>query len=160
MLADLLSPIYLSPPGLLVVSVICLAVIILIEATVLRLLRWGSWKIAFLHAFIINLVTSVIGTSLVLLATQVKIPYEISAPFLFTGAFLLTVIAEAAELKVLRLSAPLSRVILNSLVANIFSYIFLAATIYLALFPPIIGYRGRTGPYRRPTPLLSPTPSP
>jgi hypothetical protein len=160
MLADIASPIYLSPPGLLVCSAIGLAVIILIEAMVLRLLRWGSWKIAFLHGFIINLVTSVIGTGLVLFATQAKLPYEISAPFLFVGAFFLTIIVEAVELKVLRLAAPFPRVMLNSLVANIFSYIFLAAMIYLALFPTVIGYEGRSGPYRRPTPPFPPIPSP
>ena len=42
------------------------AMIVLIEGTVLRLIRWGSWKIAFGHAFIINLVTSLIGTGLLL----------------------------------------------------------------------------------------------
>jgi hypothetical protein len=56
MLADMLSPIYLGPPGLLVCSVISLIGIILIEGTVLCLLRWAPWKTAFLHAFIVNLV--------------------------------------------------------------------------------------------------------
>jgi hypothetical protein len=160
MLADIASPIYLSPPGLLVLSAISLAVIILIEATVLRLLRWGPWKTAFLHAFIINLVTSLIGTGLVLFASLVDLPSEIAVPFFFIGAFFLTIIVEAVELKVLRVSAPLTRVIVNSLLANVFSYVFLATTIYLALFPPVLGYQGRTRPYRRPTPFLSPSPSP
>ena len=121
MLADIASPIYISPPGLFVVSVISLAVIILIEATVLRLRRWGSWKIAFLHAFIINLVTSVIGTGLVLFATQAKLPWELSAPFLFVAAFFFTIFVEAVELKVLRLSAPFPRAFLNSMAPNVFS---------------------------------------
>ncbi|MBV8214169.1 MAG: hypothetical protein JOZ08_13220 [Verrucomicrobia bacterium] len=159
MLADIASPIYLSPPGLLVCSAISLAIIILIEATVLRLRRWGSWKIAFLHAFIINLVTSALGTGLVFFATQLRVPAEISALFLFVAAFFFTIIVEAVELKVLRLSAPFPLAFLNSMVANIFSYVFLAAMIYLALFPTVIGYQGRTGPYRRPTPVLSPGPS-
>jgi hypothetical protein len=160
MLADIASPIYLSPPGLFVVSAISLAAVILIEATVLRLRRLGSWKIAFLHAFIINLVTSVLGTGLVLFATQAKLPWELSAPFLFVAAFFFTIVVEAVELKVLRLSAPFPRAFLNSMVANVFSYIFLAAMIYLALFPTVIGYQGPSGPYRRPTPPLPPIPTP
>ena len=60
MLADVLSPIYLGPPGLFICSVLSLAIIILIEATVFRLLKWASWKVAFLHGFVINLVTSLI----------------------------------------------------------------------------------------------------
>ena len=157
MLADLLSPIYLGPPGLLVCSVISLVGIILIEGTVLCLLRWGSWKIAFLHASIVNLVTSLLGTVLFMLAG--KSIYEIPVPILLLGAFLLTVIVEAVELKALKLSAGVSRVVTNSLVANIFSYAFLGGMIFLALFPPVIGYRGRNGPYIRPTPFLSPGPS-
>jgi len=159
MIADLLSPIYPSTPGLFVCSLVCLAFIILIEATVLRLLRWASWGIAFLHAFLINLVTSLIGTGLFMFATAEKFADGIPLPVILFGAFLLTVIIEAIELKVLRLSASFSRVTLNSLVANIFSYAFLGGMI-LALSFPVIGYSGRTGPNRRPTPLSSPTASP
>jgi hypothetical protein len=160
MLADIASPIYLGPPSLFAYSLVSLTIIILIETIVLRLLRWGSWKIAFLHGFIINLVTSLIGTGLVTFAVAGKLAYDIPLPVLFIGAFLLTVIVEAVELKALRLSASFSRTILNSLVANIFSYVFLATTLYLALFPLVIGYQRGAGPYRRPPPLLTPSPSP
>ncbi len=68
MLADILSPIYLGLPPLFAYSLVSLTIIILIETIVLRLLRWGSWKIAFLHGFIINLVTSLIGTGLITFA--------------------------------------------------------------------------------------------
>jgi len=160
MLADIASPIYLSPPGLLVCSVISLAIIILIEATVFRLLGWASWKVAFLHGFIINLVTSLIGTGIIIFAGEERFAREIPLPILLIATFLLTVLVEAIELKVLRLAAPFPRVMLNSVVANLFSYAFLAAIIYLALFPPLIGWSGRSGPYRRPTPPLPPIPTP
>jgi hypothetical protein len=161
MLADLLSPIYLDTPALLAYSIITLAIIILIEATVLRLIRWASWKACFVHASVINVTTSLIGTCFLLFATEGKWVYEIPPPVIFIGAFALTVIVEGVELKVLKLSAGFSRAITNSLVANIFSYIFIGAMIYVALYPPVIGYRGRTGPYRRPTPpVFSPSPSP
>jgi hypothetical protein len=159
MLADLLSPIYLDTPGLFVCSLIGLAIIILIEATVLRLLRWASWKITFLHAFAANLITALIGTVLLLFLRVISPAFAIAdlLPVLFIGAFLLTVILEAVGLKVLRQSAPFARVTLNSLVANIFSYIFLGTMIYLALSP--VGYQSRRRPYVRP-PAVLPSPSP
>lgn len=160
MLADIASPLYLGLPNLFVYSLVSLTIIILIETVVLRLLRWGSWKIAFLHAFIINLVTSLIGTGLITLAKAQGFTDDIPVSVLFSAAFLLTVIIEAVELKVLRRSASFLRATVNSLVANIFSYIFLAATMYLALYPPVIGYRGNHVHYPLPTPSLSPTPSP
>jgi len=160
MLADIASPIYFGPPGLFVCSVISLAVIILIEATVFRLLGWASWRVALLHGSIINLVTSLIGTGIIIFAGGQRFAREIPLPILLTATFLLTVLIEAIELKVLRLAAPFSRVILNSVVANLFSYAFLAVIIYLALFPPVIGWTGRSGPYRRPTPPLAPIPTP
>jgi len=160
MLADVLSPIYLGPPGLLVCSVISLAIIILIEATVFRLLKWASWKIAFLHGFVINLVTSLIGSATVIFVGKERFAYDIPLPILLIATFLLTVVIEAIELKVLRLAAPISQVILNSVVANLFSYAFLGAIIYLALFPPVIGYKGGSRPRWRPTPVVSPIPSP
>jgi hypothetical protein len=75
MLADIASPIYLGLPSLFAYSLVSLTIIILIEAIVLRLLRWGSWKIAFLHAFIINVVTSLIGTGLITFAKEEKFAY-------------------------------------------------------------------------------------
>ena len=161
MFADLLSPIYLDTPGLFVCSLIGLAIIILIEATVLRLLRWASWGIAFLHAFVVNLITALIGTEMLLFFRVIGPAVEIVAlfPVLFIGAFLLTVFLEAVGLKILRQSAPFARVTLNSLVANIFSYVFLAAMIYLTLSP--VGYQSRRGPYVRPPAVLpSASPSP
>ena len=131
--------------------------IVLIEGTVLRLLRWGSWKIAFGHAFIINLVTSLIGTGL-LISFKVEQFYQIPVPGLFIGAFLLTVIVETIELKVLRRSVSFSRVSLNSLLANIFSYAFLGAMIYFNLYPQVLGY-DRPGLHWVP-PIYSPSPSP
>jgi hypothetical protein len=160
MLADIASPIYLGLPGLFAYSLISLMIIVLIEAIVLRLLRWGTWKIAFLHAFIINLVTSLIGTGLITFAKAENFAYDVPLPVLFSAAFLVTVIVEAAELKVLRVSASFPRIIVNSLVANIFSYVFLAATMYLALFPPVTGYGGNRIHYPLPTPISSPRPSP
>ena len=159
MLADLLSPIYLDTPGLFVGSLIGLAIIILIEATVFRVLRWASWGTAFLHAFAVNLMTALIGTVLVLFLRVISIAFPIAdlLPVLFIGTFLLTVILEAVGLKVLRQSAPFARVTLNSLIANIFSYVFLGAMIYLALYP--VGYQSRRGPYVRP-PAVFPSPSP
>jgi len=160
MLADVLSPIYLGSPGLFVCSVISLAIIILIEATVFRLLKWASWKVSFLHGFIINLVTSLIGTGIVIFVGKERFAYDLSLPVLLIATFLLTVLIEAIELKVLRLTAPFSRVMLNSVVANLFSYAFLAAIIYLTLFPPVIGYGGGNGPHLRPTPVAPPIPTP
>ena len=156
-LADIASPIYLGQPGLFFYSLLGFAMIALIEGTVLRLLRWGSWKIAFGHAFIINLVTSLIGTCLLLLFKDGQIQ-QIPLPALFVGAFFLTVIVETIELKVLRRSVSFSRVTVNSLVANIFSYTFLGWMIYLNLYPPVIGY---DLPARHwVPPLYSPTQSP
>jgi hypothetical protein len=161
MLADIASPIYFDTPGLFVGSLIGLAIIILIEATVLRLLRWASWKIAFLHAFAVNLVTALIGTVLLLFFRVISPAFAIVdlLPVLFIGAFLLTVILEAVGLKVLRQSAPFARVTLNSLVANVFSYVFLATMIYLTLSP--VGYQSRRRPYLAPPAVLpSASPSP
>jgi hypothetical protein len=156
-LADIALPIYLGQPALFFYSLLGFAMIVLIEGTVLRLLRWGSWKIAFGHAFIINLVTSLIGTGLLLLFKDGQIQ-QIPLPALFMGAFLLTVIVETIELKVLRLSVSFSRVTVNSLLANIFSYAFLGWMIYLNIYPPVIGY---DLPARHwVPPLYSPTPSP
>jgi hypothetical protein len=161
MLADLLSPIYLSPPGLLVCSVISLAIIVLIEATVFRLLKWASWKVAFLHGFIINLVTSLIGSGIVFLLGTERLAYSIPLPILLIATFLLTVVIEAIELKGLRSTAPFSRVFLNSVVANLFSYAFLGGVIFLALFPPIVGYQGGNHrPHWSPTPVVSPITTP
>jgi hypothetical protein len=117
-LADIANPILLGGLGYFACSILSLAMIVLIEGTVLRLLGWGSWKIAFGHAFIINLVTSLIGTGL-LISFKVEQFYQIPVPGLFIGAFLLTVIVETIELKVLRRSVSFSRVSLNSLLANI-----------------------------------------
>jgi hypothetical protein len=160
MLADIASPIFLGSPELFAFSLISLAIIILIEATVFRLLKWASWKVAFLHGFIINLVTSLIGTGIVIFVGKEGFADNIPLPFLLIATFLLTVVIEAIELKVLRLAAPFSRVMLNSVLANVFSYVFVAAIIYLALFRPVIGYRGGNGPHWRPTPVLPPIPTP
>jgi len=159
MLADVLSPIYFSPPGLLVCSVLSLAGIVLIEGTVLRLLRWGSWKITFLHAFIINLISSLLGTGLLIFASQGQFDYAFPPLTLLLGAFLVTVIVEAVALKALRQSSPFSRILLNSFVANFFSYLFLFVMISFALVFPLFGYRNRPIPHPRPTPFLSPSPS-
>jgi hypothetical protein len=157
-LADIADPILLGGLGYFACSILSLAMIVLIEGTVLRLLRWGSWKIAFGHAFIINLVTSLIGTGL-LISFKVEQFYQIPVPGLFIGAFLLTVIVETIELKVLRRSVSFSRVSLNSLLANIFSYAFLVPMIFL------FDYHLHPHPSRYPRPrpaptLYSPTPSP
>jgi hypothetical protein len=155
-LADIASPIYLGQPALFFYSLLGFAMIVLVEGTVLRLLRWGSWKIAFVHAFIINLVTSLIGTGLLILFKDGQ--SQIPLPALFIGAFFLTVIVETIELKVLRLSVSFSRVTVNSLVANIFSYAFLGAMIYFNLYPPVLRYEL---PARRwVPPIYSPSPSP
>jgi hypothetical protein len=166
MLADVLSPIYFSPPGLLVCSLLSLAGIVLIEGTVLRLLRWGSWKITFLHAFIINLISSLVGTGLLIFSSHLLIlagPGYFDYPFppliLLLGAFLVTVIVEAGVLKALRQSPSFSRILLNSFVANFFSYLFLFVMISFALVFPLFGYRNRPIPHPRPTPFLSPSPS-
>jgi hypothetical protein len=159
MLADVLSPIYFSPPGLLVCSVLSLAGIVLIEGTVLRLLRWGSWRITFLHAFIINLISSLVGTGLLIFASQGQFDYAFLPLTLLVGAFLVTVIVEAVALKTLRQSSPFSRSLLNSFVANFFSYLFLFVLISLAFVFPPIGHRNRPIPHPRPTPFLSPSPS-
>jgi hypothetical protein len=158
-LADVASPIYLGQPALFFYSLLGFATIVLIEGTVLRLLRWGSWKIAFGHAFIINLVTSLIGTALLISFGDGQIQ-QIPLPAVFMGAFLLTVIVETIELKVLRLSVAFSRVTVNSLVANIFSYAFLGAMIYFNLYPPVLGYESPARPWVTPTPIYSPNPSP
>jgi hypothetical protein len=160
MLADIASPIYFGSPELFACSLISLALIILIEATVFRLLKWASWKIAFLHGFTINLVTSLVGTGIVILVGKERFADNIPLPILLIATFILTVIIEAIELKVLRLAAPFSRVMLNSVVANFFSYAFVAAIIYLTLFPPVTGYGGRHGPYWKPTIVSPPIPTP
>jgi hypothetical protein len=155
MLADIASPIY-SPvygtsPYLIACSLATFVIIVLIEGVALRLLRWGSWGVALGHAFIINLVTSIIGTGIAfLLSSEFR---SGSAPAWFTvvffcGGFALTVAIEGLELKLLRQSAGSSRIFLNSIVINLFSYAFLGVTMYLALFPPITG-RIITG-YQRP----------
>ena len=156
MLADLLSPIYFSPPGLLVSSVIALAGIVLIEGTILRLLRWGRWNTAFLDAFIVNLITSLLGTGLVILTLSGNLLF-VPALFFTAGVFLLTVIVEALALKVLRRSHPIARTFLSSLLANFFSYLFLFVMIALAFVLPSSSYPGH--PVLRPTPVLSPSPS-
>ena len=157
-LADVALPIYLGQPALFLYSLLGFALIVLIEGAFLRLLRWGSWKVAFVHAFIINLVTSLIGTGL-LISFKVEQFYQIPVPGLFIGAFLLTVIVETIELKVLRRSVSFSRVTVNSLIANIFSYAFLVPMIFL------FDYNLHPKPSRYPRPgpaptLYSPTPSP
>jgi hypothetical protein len=160
MLADIASPISLGQPGFFLCSILSLGMIVLIEGTVLRLLRWGSWKTAFGHAFIINLVTSLIGTAL-LISFKVEQFYQIPLPGLFMGAFLLTVVVETIELKLLRLSVSFSRVTVNALVANICSYAFLVPMIFLFnfnLYPSSPRYP-RPGLQRLPS-SSSPTPSP
>jgi hypothetical protein len=159
MLADVLSPIYFSPPGLLVCSLLSLAGIVLIEGTVLRLLRWGSWKITFLHAFIINLISSLLGTGLLIFTSQRQFDFAFPPLTLLLGAFLVTVIVEAGVLKALRQSPSFSRILLNSFVANFFSYLLLFVMISLAFGFPLFGSRNRPVPHPRPTPLLSPSPS-
>jgi hypothetical protein len=155
-LADIASPIYLGQPALFFYSLLGFAMIVLIEGTVLRLLRWGSWKIAFVHAFIINLVTSLIGTGLLISFKDGQSQIPLAAWFI--GAFLLTVVVETIELKVLRLSVSFSRVTVNSLVANIFSYAFLGAMIYFNLYPPVLGYELPARHWV--PPIYSPSPSP
>ncbi|HXM02066.1 MAG TPA: hypothetical protein VN939_05655 [Chthoniobacterales bacterium] len=154
-LADVALPIYLGQPALFLFSLLGFALIVLIEGAVLHLLRWGSWKIAFVHAFIINLVTSLIGTGLLILFGDGQIQ-QIPLPALFIGAFFLTVIVETIELKVLRLSVSFSRVTVNSLLANIFSYLFLGAMIYFNLYPPMLGYDRPARSWVTPTPSPSP----
>ena len=159
MVADIVSPIYFGPPGLFLCSVIFLFLITLVEGAVFRLLRWGSWKVTLLHAFIINLVTALLGTGLLTVAGNSRIISDTPFPVILIILFVSTVFIEAFELKVLRRSADFSHVIRNSLIANFFSYAFVCAAIFLTLFPPVIGYSG--GAHRRPTPppSLPPTPA-
>jgi uncharacterized membrane protein len=157
MFADLLSPIYFSPPTLVVSSLIALAGIVLIEGTVLRLLRWAGWNIAFTDAFIVNLISSLLGTGLVIFAIHEKLDNIVPPLLLPLGAILLSVVVEGLALKVLRRSHSFSRTLLSSLLANFCSYLFLFVMISLALVVPLSSYQGHPAP--RPTPFLSPSPS-
>jgi hypothetical protein len=152
MLADIASPIAFGRPGFFLCSILSFGMIVLIEGIVLRLLRWGSWRTGFGHAFVINLVTSLIGTGLLILF-KVEQFYQIPLPGLFLGAFLLTVIVETVELKVLQRSASFSRATVNSLLANIFSYAFLIPMIF------VLNFNLYRSPSRYPRTRLRPAPS-
>jgi hypothetical protein len=105
------------------------------------------------------LISSLLGTGLLIFTSQRQFDFAFPPLTLLLGAFLVTVIVEAGVLKALRQSPSFSRVLLNSFVANFFSYLFLLVMISLAFGFPLFGSRNRPVPHPRPTPLLSPSPS-
>jgi hypothetical protein len=105
MLADIASPFYVSPPVLLVWLVASFCTIAMIEGVLLLIFRWGKVIPVLLTSFFINLVTSLIGTGLIMVWPNLAK----GLPFVcwFFGAFILTVAIEGFLLQGMKRSTNL-----------------------------------------------------
>ncbi len=96
--------------------------IVLVEALILRFMGWGPFGRALLSAFLMNLVSGVVG---VLYAPLV---FQINGIVWVIGAFILSVLIEAGVLAVHR-KAPFRRAVLPVLVSNVVTYVPIAVLI-------------------------------
>ncbi len=110
------------------IAVLTLILIVLLEAVVLRALKWdASFGRCLAHALAINAVSALVGCAL-LFAVQVLAYQELGSPFLiglFAIAFGLTVLAEWLMLRLLN-PPQRANALRNSLIINVASYTLLA----------------------------------
>ena len=99
-----------------------LLIIVLIEALVLRGLKWGSFRLSLIDSFVINLTSATIGGLLfVLFAVAGSLNLGMVSLFLIFGG--LTVLIEGAMLTVLK-HHPLRQTWIAAVAVNVVSYAF------------------------------------
>ena len=127
-LLDIAGPPLAPVIGAPAVAAALIAVVVL-EAVLLKLLRWdASWLRCFMHATVINLVTTLVGMVISLagdrpLLTRYSDPATIFT--VFGVSFVASVLIEAVLLRLLNRAG--NRPFIKSLIINIASYILLFA---------------------------------
>jgi hypothetical protein len=115
-----------------VVFIIGTLIIILIEATTLKLLKWGNFSRSLLAAFVANIVTTLIG--LIWLAINylgsLALQTAVSGSLGLVVAFILSVVLEAGILMLFKRGAARENWV-ASLVANTASYLLVILPAYL-----------------------------
>ncbi len=120
-LADVVSLWFVLSVGVFV-AVGLLLIIVLIEALVLRGLKWGSFRLSLIDSFVINLTSATIGGLLfVLFAVAGSLNLGMVSLFLIFGG--LTVLIEGAMLTVLK-HHPLRQTWIAAVAVNVASYAF------------------------------------
>jgi len=109
-------------PALLISAIVLFLGIPLIEAVVYMVFKWGNFKRSFRDAFLVNLVTTVIGYLLVAIQPSLQSGNVLSQPSSFlVVAFVLSVVIEGALLVRLK-RQTVGRTWLLALVSNLASY--------------------------------------
>jgi hypothetical protein len=117
--ADLINPWFVLSLGAIATAGLFF-IIVLIEALVLRGLKWGSFRLSFVDSFVINLTSATIGGLLfVLFAAAGALNLGVVPLFLLFGA--LTVLIEGAMLTVLK-RHPLRQTWTAAVAINVASY--------------------------------------
>ena len=127
-LLDVIGPavlIDLAGPSLPVVVIGLLVLFLgipLIEAVVYMAFKWGNFKRSYKDAFLVNLITTLVGFGLLVVQPNLQRGNVLSQPSGFLGvAFVLSVLIEGAVL--LRLKRhPARRTWLVAIVSNVVSY--------------------------------------
>ena len=117
----------ISWPAAIIGALILFVGIPLVETVVYLVFKWGNFKRSFKDAFLVNLITTLVGFGLV--ALQPSLPYDnvLSRPGSFlVVAFVLSVAIEGAVLMRLKRQSA-SRTWLMALFSNVVSY----AALYL-----------------------------
>ncbi len=132
-LADVVGPWFALSLGA-VIAVGLLFIIVLIEALVLRGLKWGSFRLSLIDSFVINLTSATVGGLLfVLFAVVGALNLGVAPLFLIFGA--LTVLIEGAMLTVLK-RHPLRQTWTAAVAVNVVSYaLLLVLAVVLGLSP-------------------------
>lgn len=127
-IGDVVVPALEPALGLPAVIAAFLAVIVL-EAALLKLLRWDpSWLRCFVHAGIINVVTTLVGLVVSFAGIRPLLNFNVDGASIFTAfgmPILATWLIEALLLKLLKRDGE--KPLVKSLILNIASYLMLFA---------------------------------
>jgi hypothetical protein len=98
-------------------------IVVLIEALVLRGLKWGSFRLSLIDSFVVNLTSATIGVGLLWLFA-IAGALNLGVALLFLVLWALTVLIEGAMLTALR-RHPLRQTWTAAVAINVASYAFL-----------------------------------
>ena len=114
-----------SAPVLIIGAIVLLLGIPLIEALVYLALKWGNFKRSYKDAFLVNLITTLVGVALGVVMPNLFRDNPLSSPSAFlAAAFVLSVLIEGAILVRLK-RQPAGRTWLVAVASNVVSYALL-----------------------------------
>ena len=114
-----------SAPVLIIGAIVLLLGIPLIEALVYLALKWGNFKRSYKDAFLVNLITTLVGVALGVVMPNLFRDNPLSSPSAFlVAAFALSVLIEGAILVRLK-RQPAGRTWLVAVASNVVSYALL-----------------------------------